>query len=284
MVKFSIVTVCLNAENCIRETIQSILEQTTSSYEYIIKDGISTDGTVGIAEAFSNAFAERGITYRIISKKDSGIYDAMNQAILESQGEWILFMNAGDRIANKNVLSTVENYPGLQEVQIVYGDNISKTEEWFRYYKAAELEYIRFNKPFCHQSVFTRRELFGNTGYSLKYRLCSDYHFYLCMYREGKRFLHIPEALSIYDINGVSSDWRTTFSERIRILEDMPVRDEEAIRKVRDDMKKTRRIRFIRKMEKLFMPRLYQKIWERNRRREGWITEKEFNEKLKEQI
>lgn len=284
MVKFSIVTVCLNAENCIRETIQSILEQTSSSYEYIIKDGISTDGTVNIAKSFSEAFAERGITYRIIPKKDSGVYDAMNQAILESQGEWVLFMNAGDRLANKNVLSMVEKYPGLQEAQIVYGDNFSKTKEWLRYYHAADLAYIRYNQPFCHQSVFTRRELFGNHGYSLNYKLCSDYHFYLCMYQEGKKFLHIPEALSIYDINGISSDWRTTFSERIRILEDRPVRDEEAIRKVRHDMKKTRRNRFVRKIEKLLMPRLYEKIWVRNRRREGWITEKEFNEMSKEQI
>ena len=67
-------------------------------------------------------------------------------------------------------------------------------------------------------------------------------------------------------------------------MEDRPVRDEEAIRKVRHDMKKTRRNRFVRKIEKLLMPRLYEKIWVRNRRREGWITEKEFNEMSKEQI
>lgn len=279
MIKFSIITVCLNAENYIRGTIQSILEQTTSNYEYIIKDGVSADETVRIARSFSTAFDKKGISYRIVSQKDTGVYDAMNQAIQETQGEWILFMNAGDRIADADVLAKVEKHPCLQEADIIYGDNVSKMKEWLKYSKARDLESFKFCLPFCHQSTFTRRELFDNSVYSTKYKLCSDYHFYYQLYRQGKRFCYIPEALSIYDINGISSDWRKSDLEKIHILEEMPVRDEEALQILKQNMKKKHRRILVRQILHRFIPkRLSYKIWERNRRKEGWKIEKEFYE------
>ena len=90
MKKFSIITVCLNAEKAIGDTIRSVLEQSCTDVEYIVKDGGSKDETVGIAKSFMPAFEKRGISYRVISKPDRGIYDAMNQAVRDVQGEWVL--------------------------------------------------------------------------------------------------------------------------------------------------------------------------------------------------
>ena len=81
MKRFSIITVCLNVEGQISDTIASVLSQTCMDFEYIIKDGVSKDGTVSIAQSFAPAFAERGIPYRVISQPDKGVYDAMNQQV-----------------------------------------------------------------------------------------------------------------------------------------------------------------------------------------------------------
>ena len=78
-VKVSVVTVCYYSEKTIRDTIESVLNQTYSNIEYLIIDGKSADRTVEIAEEYRQAFEERGMEYIISSEKDHGIYDAMNK-------------------------------------------------------------------------------------------------------------------------------------------------------------------------------------------------------------
>lgn len=124
MIRFTIITICLNMEKEIGKTIDSVLHQTCTDFEYIIKDGISKDRTVGIAESYAPAFAERGIPYRILVQPDKGIYDAMNQATCEAQGEWVLYMNAGDMFASSDVLRMAEQSGKLETADIVYGDRI----------------------------------------------------------------------------------------------------------------------------------------------------------------
>lgn len=277
MVHFSIITVCLNAEQCIRETIQSVLNQTCTSFEYIIKDGLSSDKTVSIAQSFSAAFAERGISYRIFSRTDTGIYDAMNQAIQETKGEWINFMNAGDRFATPTILDQVERDPHFCEADIVYGDFIRQNQQLFQYSKALDLEYFRLGLPFSHQSCFTKRDLFENRKYSTKLVVNSDYLFYSECYKEKKRFIYVPISISIIDANGISSNWRLTYPERLDLLEKMPVRDEEAIRSLKKVISRQKRQEFMHKHLWQFIPKsLRVKRREMMRKKAGWKTAEEF--------
>lgn len=281
MVKFTIITVCLNIEDQIGDTITSVLNQTCTEYEYLIKDGVSNDRTVRIAESFAPEFAEKGIPFRIISRPDSGIYDAMNQAIREAQGEWILLMNAGDQFADKTVLNRVNQSGCLEKADVVYGDEILKNGNLFRYKKADALENIRFALPFCHQSTLTSKELFKNNLYSVKFKICSDHKFYLQMYLEGKRFVHYPEAISIFDIHGISADWRPALLETIQILEEMPVRDEDAIQKLKHKLEtkaeKEDREKLMHRHLWRFVPqKLRMKRWEWKNKKAGWKPEEEF--------
>ncbi len=98
-IKFSIVTVCLNAENTILETIVSVIQQTYVDYEYIIWDGVSEDGTLEIIK--ENA-KEAPICF--FSEKDSGLYNAMNKAVKKCKGDYVLFLNSGDAFADREVL------------------------------------------------------------------------------------------------------------------------------------------------------------------------------------
>ena len=83
-VKYSILVVCLNSGQRLLDTIESIISQKYQNYEIIVKDGESTDGSI---EQLRSSFAEKMEQIQIISCKDSGIYDAMNQACSYATGD-----------------------------------------------------------------------------------------------------------------------------------------------------------------------------------------------------
>src|ERR1043165_3797452 len=87
-IKFSIVTVCRNAETSIEKTMQSVLHQTHPNLEHIVIAGASTDNTLAIVNKYRDKIT------KIISEPDTGIYDAMNKGIREATGYYIYFLNA----------------------------------------------------------------------------------------------------------------------------------------------------------------------------------------------
>ena len=86
----SIITVVKNDEKNIQKTIKSIISQKNVKYEYIIIDGKSTDNTL------KKILKYKSKINKIISKKDKGIYDAMNKGLKIANGEVIVFCNSGD--------------------------------------------------------------------------------------------------------------------------------------------------------------------------------------------
>lgn len=276
--KFSIITVCMNAEKTIGDTIRTVLEQTCTDVEYIVKDGGSMDETVCIAKSFVTAFEERGISYQIISKPDRGIYDAMNQAVREAKGGWVLYMNAGDLFADRYVLEMVEQSGMLETSDIVYGDRIDNADEGLLYRKAYPLERMRDRIPFCHQSVFAKKSLYDQLEYTLRYRLCSDYLFFYHWYQKGKTFSYLPIAISIYDRHGVSSNGRAVAQELLKIHEDMPVRDEETIQMLKKEVEGyDKKPPAFRRMLARLIPSPIRKMRRKCILRErGWKTAEEF--------
>ena len=117
--RVTVVTVTFNAEDCIEDTILSVINQSYKNIEYIVVDGLSTDGTLDVVRRY----ADRIDTW--MSEKDLGIYDAMNKAIDIASGDWIVFMNAGDSFYNNDVIKDVfENVP--EGAELVYGHHAWK--------------------------------------------------------------------------------------------------------------------------------------------------------------
>jgi hypothetical protein len=94
----SVVTVCRNAEAELEATMASVLGQTGCDFEYVVVDGLSTDGTLAIIQRH----ADRIAAWR--SAQDNGPFDAMNAALELTRGEWVLFMNAGDSFVGDEAL------------------------------------------------------------------------------------------------------------------------------------------------------------------------------------
>lgn len=100
MIKFSIITVCLNAGQDLIDTVENTLNQSYDNFEIIVKDGFSKDGSIEKLPYNDKI--------KLIQKKDTGIYDAMNQGIEAATGDYLIFMNCGDWFYDGSVLERID--------------------------------------------------------------------------------------------------------------------------------------------------------------------------------
>ena len=198
---FSIITVCKNEEERIAATIQSVLMQSFQDYEYIIVDGLSSDGTIYLIQNLANA--KDKIHY--ISENDNGIYDAMNKGIGISRGKFIFFLNAGDEFFDNNVLQNVWSETSTIKKQIFVGSiyvigNINKRIV----VPSNKTETFEKGIGYYHQAVFSPRE-FLTEGFNIKYHIYADYDWECKQYIRANKF-HTSEVLICrYNENGISS-------------------------------------------------------------------------------
>lgn len=202
-IKISVVTVCFNAVDAIEETILSVLNQTYRSIEYIIIDGGSTDGTVDIIKKYADKLAYW------ISEPDKGIYDAMNKGIKVATGDYINFMNAGDKyIHTKTIEMLLENHG---DEKILYGNIIrcySKYKETVKGICNLNPTIIDFIKnTIHHQGAFICRDLFDQYGlYSTDYRIISDWKFFFEVVAIAhERIRYVNQNIAYFRMDGISS-------------------------------------------------------------------------------
>lgn len=206
MTKVSVVTVCYNAKNVIEDTICSVLKQDYGCIEYVLVDGDSKDGTLEILNNYKNTVTNYlNIEWKQISEPDNGIYDAMNKGVEIATGEWIIFMNAGDRFADYTTVSNVLDH-NLTGYDGVFGDTIRVKGSKQIYVVGKELKKIKSDipLPFCHQSVFVRKMHLLTHPFDLKYKQAGDYYFFCQLYVNGCKFLHVDIPISFYSMGGIS--------------------------------------------------------------------------------
>ncbi len=201
----SVITVCLNAEKNIGCTINSILEQDTDCFEYVIRDGGSDDSTISILESYEDSFREKNIPCRIISGKDGGLYDAMNKAADVASGEWIVFMNAGDEFFDENSLSKLARAVS-PDADVIYGDALFLENGRYKLLKAGTAKDFRCKNPICHQASLTRASVVRKYRFDTRYDIAADFDMFLKMHMKSpERLRRIDEALCIFRLGGISS-------------------------------------------------------------------------------
>ncbi len=210
MSKISVITVVRNDCTNIEKTMLSVLKQGSIDYEYIVKDGLSDDGTQNIISRICQENSDKRIRY--VSSKDTGIYDAMNQAVEYCEGEWVIFINSGDLFLNQYVLEKCFQNKDYKEYGVLYGDTVVRDETEDVIWRA-KIDNISKKMPFCHQSCFVRRELLLKNVFDVRYKIAADYNHLLDLYVAGVKFLYVNQIISIFTLDGVSS---TKFIERYR--------------------------------------------------------------------
>lgn len=202
--KVSIITPCLNSEKTIRQTIESVLNQTYKNIEYIIVDGGSTDGTLSIIQEYVPLFEGR---LHFVSEKDDGIYDAMNKGIKMSHGCLIGIINSDDYYEYITVEEVVKRYKNGCD-QIIYGYlNVDSGKRIPQVYKESHKNLKQTMIP--HPTCFVTREVYKKYGLFLtSFKIASDYEFMLRAYKNNVEFIHIPKVLANFRLGGISGQGR----------------------------------------------------------------------------
>lgn len=208
--RITIVTVCRNALPALKQTVCDVLQQDYPDFEQIVVDGASTDGTTDYLATVSNPH----LTWT--SEPDKGIYDAMNKGARRATGEWIIFMNAGDKFADKEVLRKVFE-TSRSEADIVYGDVLKNGVV-----KVAQQPRNSHRMFFCHQCVFVRTTLAQQFPFDTAHKMSADFKFFKLMFHQQRRFVKVDRPIAIFDTTGVSNSHRSDgLLDNIRIVREM---------------------------------------------------------------
>lgn len=193
----SIITVVRNGASTIEQTIMSVLSQDYPDFEYIIVDGVSTDGTLDILEKYSDKI-------RYVSEPDAGIYDAMNKGISLAKGDWLYFLGCDDVFYNNLVLSNIFSNSTYSEFKVVYG-NVQFLHSNIVF--DGEFDDVKmYDRTICHQAIFYRKEVFAEYGnFSIEYKTASDHIFNVYVYCFNPKAWHyINQIVAIYNEKGAS--------------------------------------------------------------------------------
>ena len=195
----TVITVCYNAINSISETVRSVLNQSYfSNIEYIVIDGNSTDGTLDVLNSNLS-----GID-KLISEPDLGIYDAMNKGILNASGDWILFLNAGDKFFGDDTLQNI--YEQLLECDVLYGKTAIQNRDSKRRIRDSYPRSIDWKViPYCHQSVLIKRDILAKSLFNTSYKIAADYDQYFRLKNNNIKFESVTNIISVYDNEGFSA-------------------------------------------------------------------------------
>lgn len=199
----SIIVVCLNAGKELKNTIESIINQTSAEYEVIIQDGGSKDGSVEAALAGCPDEIKKRIKVQV--EKDCGIYDAMNKAVKKAEGEYLLFLNAGDYLFESSSIEKITNEIKKEKADIYYGFMQHRALGTFIYPSPEINDFTCYRNVPCHQTCIYNKELFKDRGYDLSYAVRADYeHFLWCFYEAKAKIKYIEVAISSYEGGGYS--------------------------------------------------------------------------------
>ena len=213
--KLSIITINLNNAKGLRDTIESVIQSTFTDFEYLIIDGGSTDDTIKVIKEY-----ERNIKFWV-SEKDTGIYDAINKGIKLAQGEYIYFLNSGDRLYSKDTLFNTAKYFGNTDFVFGYivlkyrrGNYIGKPP-----YRLSFSYLVRHG--INHQATFIKRSWFNDHGiYDITLKYVSDWKYLITsLCKNNASYTVIDEKIAIYDPYGLSAiDKEVVRKEKEKVL------------------------------------------------------------------
>ena len=238
--KISLITASYNSAGTIGTAMESVLSQKGVDVEYIVVDGGSKDGTVEIAREYSaRPTRSARLTFKWISERDRGMYDAINKGVEMATGDVVGILNADDVLADDETLKRIaERFArgGVERVDCVYadirfvarqdaaspdagadgGDGVADLRKaaTVRYCSAAKWRpwMFRFAAMVPHPSFYVRRACFERLGgYSLDYRICADFELELrYLYLAKLKAAYLPECVVVMRMGGMSTaGWRS---------------------------------------------------------------------------
>ncbi|MDB5140597.1 MAG: PGL/p-HBAD biosynthesis glycosyltransferase [Mucilaginibacter sp.] len=212
----SVITVVYNNVPNIEGTILSVLNQTYPNIEYIVIDGLSTDGTVEVINKYKSRIA------KFISEKDAGIYDAMNKGLAIATGDYVIFMNSGDAFyATDTVEQVFASAPGADiyygETEMIDAGGRSLGQRRHKAPGQFNWRSFKYGMSVSHQAIYIRRTL--TEPYDKRYQLSADIDWIIRAARKAKKIVNVNRYVARYLVGGMSkSRHKQSLTERFNIM------------------------------------------------------------------
>ena len=212
----SVITIVYNNVKNIERTMLSVLNQTYPNIEYIIVDGLSTDGTLDVISRYKNRIA------KLVSEKDKGIYDAMNKGLGVANGDYVLFMNSGDEFFATETVANV--FASAADADIYYGEteminDMGESLGQRRHKAPAQFTWKGFNygMSISHQAIYVRRAIAG--PYDTRYQLSADIDWIIRAAKKAKKIVNVNQYVAKYLVGGMSkAKHKQSLLERFDIM------------------------------------------------------------------
>ncbi len=234
--KFTVVTVTYNAERTLERTLESVASQTYRNIEHLIVDGLSSDGTLSLIQEYAeeNSVHSNPHEIRFIREVDQGLYDAMNKAIDNATGDYLVFLNAGDKFHSADTIERVVNdalsldrsdAERAMWPAVLYGEtDLVDDEGTFlrhrRLQTPPQLRWTSFKNGMlvCHQSFYVLADLARKHRYDMRYRFSADFDWCIRIMKDAH-----SQGLVMHNTNMVLTDYlsegMTTKNRRKSLLE-----------------------------------------------------------------
>ena len=224
MPKFSIITIVYNGESLVAGTMQSVLNQTFTDYEYIIVDGASKDATLSIVQDLAKMHP---LSIKWISERDKGLYDAMNKGLRLATGDFVLFLNAGDRLFEPTTLEKIAA-AATPTTDILYGETMLVDDDRNHIGTRTALtvqklpakltwQSMRFGMVVCHQAFLPARKL---TPQYIEQNLAADIDWVIKCLKNAGNVTNTHVVVSEYLMGGMSKTrHQQSLKDRYAVLE-----------------------------------------------------------------
>lgn len=195
--RISIITINYNHAEGLRRTIESVINQTSNGYEFIIIDGGSNDGSVGVIKEYE---------YHInhwVSEPDGGIYQAMNKGVRFSNGDYSIFMNSGDEFYSSDVIEKMSNLDVKEDIvcgDLCFGENNISPNP------AVVTMRTFYKGTLYHQASFIKTQLLRNRPYDETMRSAADWKFFMHeLVFHNASYKHVPLVIARFELGGEST-------------------------------------------------------------------------------
>lgn len=220
--KISIITATFNSASTVRDTFDSVLNQTYKDIEYIVVDGLSKDNTVEIIKEYEPKFNGR---MRWISEKDKGLYDAMNKGIAMATGDVVGILNSDDFYTANDSLEVIARTLEESGADAVYGDihfvNNKDLGKCVRYYSSAIFKrwLMLIGLIPAHPTFYCKREVYTKYGsFDTSYKIGADFESLLrYIYINRIKTKYVKKDFVTMRTGGASTE---SFESRKQIMRD----------------------------------------------------------------
>lgn len=210
MPKITIVTPTYNSGKTLDKTINALLRQTFSDFEYIVIDALSKDNTLERIRNFIPAFEKKGVRVTIVSEPDNGVYDAMNKGIALAKGDLIGITNSDDWYEDHALEIMWNKYSDGntdRDNSMLYGiERVWKNENVFMVQRRGATFINEGVMP--HSTFFVSRKVYEKYGaFDLSVKILADYDFINRCVQKGVKLVEVDSIISNFCLGGISSSF-----------------------------------------------------------------------------